>query len=168
MTLSGTALIVSSDMDFVETMKRHLISWGLMVSLAKEYRELPAVEMDIVLLDIRQQEGEWLPVLSIIRAQMTKAEIILMNRPDNIPASILGMQAGADDEIISPFDTGVLKDKIYAVSQRRKKRKTKKSLLKRFEDVMIAITFAQSGEYDTAIDILKEQKDQPSYRKDQK
>jgi DNA-binding response OmpR family regulator len=165
MGISASTLIVTSDMSFAQPMQAILQRWGMAVSLANKYEELPAGGVDVVLLDIRQQEGIWFPLLSIIRRQIIEAEVILMNRPGNVLASILGMQAGANDEIISPFDTGILKDKISAVVQRRDKRKTKKSLSKRFEDTMTAITFAQAGEYEIAVDVLQEKNEQQRFPK---
>lgn len=156
MSISATTLIVSSDMNFVQPIQGLLQRWGVAVSLAKEYPDLPSGGVDVVLLDIRQEEGIWFPLLSIIRRQIIEAEIILMNRPNNILSSILGMQAGANDEIISPFDTGILKNKISAVVKRREKRNTKRPFMKRFDATMTAITFAQAGEYEIAVDALKE------------
>jgi DNA-binding response OmpR family regulator len=159
MALSATALIVSLDPDFSQTMKNLLQRWGMAVEVAAEAADLPGNGVDVVLLDIRQQEGGGLTLLPTIRMRMAEAEIILVNRPDNIQPSITGMQAGADDEIISPFDTDSLKNKISAAIQYRRKRQGKRSLLKRFEDAMTAITFAQAGEYDTAVEVLNERKE---------
>lgn len=154
--MSAHVLIVSQDTDLIETMGILLQRWGMVVELAGEPADLSIIGADIVLLDIRQQEDCGLTLLPVIRARMPEAGIILLNKPDNIQPSIAGMLAGADDEIISPFDTVTLNNKIFAAIQGRKKRKGKRSLLKRFEDTMTVITFALAGEYDTAIDVLNE------------
>lgn len=167
MAISATALIVSDDADFGQTMRNLLQRWGMIVELAAEAAYLPVGGVDVVLLDIRNQESGGLALLVTIRARMAEAGIILVNRPDNIQLSMAGMQAGADDEIISPFDTATLKKKISSAIQCRKKRKGKKrSLFKRFEDVMTAITFAQAGEYGDAVDLLNEPEENPSFHKD--
>ncbi len=149
--MQATALIVSSDAGFAETMQALLQDWGMTVALSKE--STPP-ETEIVLLDIRQDNNVGLSLLQSIREKMPAAELILINRLDNIPLSIAGMQAGAADELIAPFDTTTLKNTISAALGRWKKRQGKKTLFQRFGEAMAAATFAQAGEFDTAIAIL--------------
>ncbi|MFA7348079.1 MAG: hypothetical protein WCZ86_09990 [Desulfurivibrionaceae bacterium] len=152
--MQATALIVSGDASFAETMQGLLQGWGMTVALSGESACLPGLGTEIVLLDIRQASNEGLHPLLAIREKMPEAEVILINRPDNIPLSIAGMQAGATDELIAPFDTNSLKNSISAALGRRKKRQGKKSLFRRFGDAMAAATFAQAGEFDTALSLL--------------
>ncbi|MFA6497725.1 MAG: hypothetical protein WC256_13170 [Desulfurivibrionaceae bacterium] len=152
--MQTTALIVSSDAGFAETMRGLLQGWGMTVALSGESTPAPLPGTEIVLLDIRQANNEGVHPLLAIREKMPAAEVILINRPDNIPLSIAGMQAGAADELIAPFDTSTLKNTISAALRRRKKRQGKKSLFQRFGDAMAAATFAQAGEFDTALSML--------------
>ncbi len=164
--MQATALIVSSDAGFAETMKVLLQGWGITVALSGESTP-PPPKTEIVLLDIRMASNEGVHPLLAIREKMPAAEIILINRPDNIPLSIAGMQAGAADELIAPFDTSTLKNTISAALRRWKKQQGKKSLLQRFGNAMAAATFAQAGEFDTAIAMLdgEEEASHPSDRK---
>ena len=157
--MQATALIVSGDASFAETMQDLLQGWGMTVALSGESPPPPSVGTEIVLLDIRQASSEAVHPLLAIREKMPEAEVILINRPDNIPLSIAGMQAGAADELIVPFDTSVLKNSISDALGRRKKRQGKKSLFRRFGDAMAAATFAQAGEFDTALSLLNSEED---------
>lgn len=157
--MQATALIASSDATFAETMEALLQRWGMKVELSGGSKHPLPLEAEIVLLDIRQDNSSGLSFLLSIREKMPEAEIILINRPDNIKQSIAGMQAGAADEIIAPFDTNALKNIISAALRRREERKGKKSLLRRFGEAMTAATFAQAGEFDTAVALLDEQED---------
>ncbi|MCX5876473.1 MAG: hypothetical protein NT087_09335 [Deltaproteobacteria bacterium] len=140
-------------------MQTLLQGWGMTVALSEESAPQPGTE--IVLLDIRQTGNEGPHPLLAIREKMPAAEIILINRPDNIPLSIAGMQAGAADELIAPFDTSTLKNSISAALARWKKRQGKKTLFQRFGDAMAAATFAQAGEFDTAIAMLDSEEEAP-------
>lgn len=164
--MQATAFIVSSDAGFAETMQGLLQGWGITVALSGESPPLPPLGTEIVLLDIRQAGSEALHPLLAIRENIPEVEVILINRPDNIPLSIAGMQAGAADELIAPFDTSVLKKSISAALGRRKKRQGKKSLFSRFGDAMAAVTFAQAGEFDTALSLLEgdAEAQRPSHR----
>ena len=163
----ATALIVSSDAGFAETMQARLQEWDLTVALSGGLAHLLPLGAEIVLLDIRQDNNEMLNLLLSIRERMPAAEVILINRPDNIPLSIAGMQAGAADELIAPFDTSTLKNTISAALGRWKKRQGKKSLFQRFGDAMAAATFAQAGEFDTALSMLDSEEEEtlPANRK---
>lgn len=162
--MQTTALIVSSDAGFAETMRGLLQGWGMTVALSGESTPSPLPETEIVLLDIRQASNEGPHPLLAIKEKMPGAEVILINRPDNIPLSIAGMQAGAADELIAPFDTSTLKNTISAALRRRKKRQGKKSLFQRFGDAMAAATFAQAGEFDTALSMLDGEEDEDKNR----
>lgn len=166
--MQATALIASSDATFAETMEALLQRWGMQVELSGGSKHPSSLEAEIVLLDIRQDSNDGLSFLLTIREKMPEAEIILINRPDNIKQSIAGMQAGAADELIAPFDTTALKNTISAALRRRQKRQGKKSLFRRFGDAMAAATFAQAGEFDTAVALLDEQEEKDRSSSDRK
>jgi len=164
--MQATALIVSNDAGFAETVQTRLQGWNLTVALSEGSANALSLgaEAEIVLLDIRQENSGWLTRLLTIREKMPGAEIILINRPDNVSLSIAGMQAGAADELIAPFDTGTLHNAVSAALRRRKKRQGKKSLFRRFGEAMAAATFAQAGEFDTAIAMLDSEEDEDKNR----
>lgn len=118
-----------------------------------------ANQVDIVLLDIRQHQHEALTLLRGIKQTLRDAEVIVINRAGNIRSSMEAMQAGADDEIIAPCDTRSLKKKVMAACRRQEKRRRKRekrSFLGIFSDSMAAATFAQAGEFDTAVDLMND------------
>ncbi len=117
----------------------------------------PDENVDVVLLDIRQQHDEAINCLRSLKQARPEIEVIMINRPDSVRTSMAGMQAGAGDELIAPFDTAVLKKKVTAACRRlgkRLKKGSRRSLLTMFSDAMAAATFAQAGEFDTAVDLL--------------
>ena len=141
-------------------MRGLLQDWGITVALSGESALPPTIRAEIVLLDIRQASSAGPHPLLAIREKIPEAEVILINRPDNIPLSIAGMQAGATDELIAPFDTNSLRNSISAALGRRRKQQGKKSLFRRFGDAMAAATFAQAGEFDTALSLLDDKEDE--------
>lgn len=153
---AATALIVSGDTEFAATMGDVIRQWGMAVvfpATEDDFRAPGNIE-EVFLLDLRQQSEQGLAWLAIIKRWRPEAEVIIVNRPGNIQPSIAGMQAGASGELIAPFDTASLKAVILKAIKRRKRSAGKKSFLTRFSEAMAAATFAQAGEFDTAIELL--------------
>ncbi|MBF0327766.1 MAG: response regulator [Nitrospirae bacterium] len=160
----GTAVFLETgDYNFAQTLTKTLLNWGL--SVFHHNTEQDAVvlmeqeQIGVALLDIRISPDASLTLLKHIRENRPGAEIILINSHDNIRVSMDAMQAGANDEIIVPCDTGILKKKIAEALKRRKKLLHKKrglSFLEMFSESMSAAAFAQAGEFDTAIDYMND------------
>lgn len=153
--------VLTHDEIFAETLCSTLGQLGFSSATPGSKDALLAIDNDekgyVVLLDIRQHHTEAINYLHSLKQARPEIEVILINRPDSIRISMTAMQAGAGDELIAPFDTAVLKKKIMAACRRREKllkKSAKRSLLSRFSDAMAAATFAQAGEFDTAVDLL--------------
>jgi DNA-binding NtrC family response regulator len=163
--MSSRVRIVSRDAAFAESIGTRLERWGLSVAVESELERItPALvaeaQVDVVLLDVRRYEDGVLRWLSSIKQIVPALEVILLNVAGEIRVSIDGMRAGASHELSAPFDTAALRSAVSAALRRRNKRLggAKLSLLERFERAMSAATFAQAGEFDTAREMLDEEK----------
>jgi len=157
-------LIASDDLSFRETIAKTLEQWGFTYLPLGDDCELDDQETaggEVVLVDIREVSHDAFGRVYAIRQQYPAGEVVLINRADNVAASIAGMKAGAVDEVIVPVDTGALRSVITeacARLQATRGRKVKKPLLARFSEAMMAATFAQAGDFAGALDML----DRPS------
>jgi len=161
--------IKSNDSAFAEKIAKTLDQWGFLHHQLGAGTEagVPAHKGEVVLLDIRDMADDAFGHVYSIKQQYAGGEVVLINKPDNVVASIAGMKAGAVDEIIVPFDTGTLQAIIIDACERvqaTRAKKIKKPLLTRFSEAMMAATFAQAGDFDGALDML----DRPSPRQTDK
>ena len=157
--LSPAILIDSNDSVFAEKIAKTLDQWGFRHRQIGDASgsEPPEGEGNVVLLDVRDLTDDAFGQVYGIRQHHQGSEVILINRPDNVAASIAGMKAGAVDEIIAPFDTDALQAIICEVCNRvqaTRAKKGKKPFLTRFSEAMMAATFAQAGDFDGALDML--------------
>lgn len=160
----GTAVFLETgDLIFAQTLTKTLLQWGMGVfHHSTDHDAVVLMEqekIDVALIDIRLSPDTSLELLKHIKENRPGAEIILINSHDNIRASMVAMQAGANDEIIVPCDTGILRKKITEAVKRGKKLMRKKrglSFLEMLSESMSAATFAQAGEFDAAIDYMNE------------
>jgi two-component system OmpR family response regulator len=94
----------------------HAVDWVQRIDDAEA--ALRAVDYRIVLLDLHLPDGRGLDLLrSLRRADDTRPVIILTAR-DQIRDRIEGLNAGADDYIVKPFDLDELAARIAAVQRR--------------------------------------------------
>jgi two-component system OmpR family response regulator len=94
----------------------HAVDWVQRIDDAEA--ALRAVDYRIVLLDLHLPDGRGLDLLrSLRRADDTRPVIILTAR-DQIRDRIEGLNAGADDYIVKPFDLDELVARIAAVQRR--------------------------------------------------
>ena len=160
--MSSTVLLVAEDSFFLENLSDSLKRFkASFVKAGSKHEALEACsnhEVDLALLDIRQQGNDAMQVLARLKKNQPETEVILLSDPENIAFAMEGMRQGASDDITVPFDIDSLRKAIKSALRRRKahlKASKKRTLLNVFENTMMAATFAEAGEFETAQNMYK-------------
>ena len=79
---------------------------------------LAAQAYDAVILDLGLPRGSGLDVLRGLRARGSQVPVLLATARDAVQDRIAGLDAGADDYLVKPFDTGELLARLRALVRR--------------------------------------------------
>lgn len=74
---------------------------------------------DLIILDVMIPGKDGRQVCRELRASGNSAPILMLTARDQIPDRIAGLNAGADDYVVKPFDLGELLARIHALLRRR-------------------------------------------------
>ena len=119
-------LIVEDEPTLGDLLRRNLTARGFAVDLAQSRSDAAAfldVETyDAVLLDRRLGDGDGLALVKQIRGKRAETGILFLTARDAPADRIEGLDAGADDYIVKPFDMDELNARLRAVLRRPGKR----------------------------------------------
>lgn len=110
-------------------------------------------KIDVALLDLSGLKLEGLKILSLIKTLNPLTEVITLNGSGNMALSIDGMKRGAFDDLLIPTDINNLVQRIKSAYANKKKNE-QRAPLKGYQKVMMAATFAEAGESETAKALL--------------
>ncbi|HRO15479.1 MAG TPA: response regulator transcription factor [Paracoccus sp. (in: a-proteobacteria)] len=94
----------------------HSVDWVTRLDGAQD--ALDAASFDLVLLDLMLPDGRGIPFLRGLRARGSVTPVIVLTALDRISDRIDGLNAGADDYLVKPFDLDELSARIGAVARR--------------------------------------------------
>jgi len=115
-------LLVEDDLMIAEAVRTalaqegHLTEWvrdGAAASAA-----LGASRFDLVLLDLGLPRRTGLEVLAELRARSDATPVIIVTARDDVASRIAGLDAGADDYLVKPFDLDELAARMRSVVRR--------------------------------------------------
>jgi two-component system, OmpR family, response regulator len=101
--------------------REHVASFGWvdwMKRLDEARQSLATVPYDLVLLDLNLPDGRGLDVLRELRRGGSKVPVIILTALDQIASRIEGLNSGADDYLVKPFDLCELSARVTAVARR--------------------------------------------------
>lgn len=75
-------------------------------------------EHDVVLLDLNLPKRDGIDVLRSLRAGGSKTPVIILTARDSVEDRIVGLDAGADDYLVKPFEISELLARLRAVTRR--------------------------------------------------
>jgi two-component system OmpR family response regulator len=94
----------------------HAVDWVQSISYAQA--SLRTTRYDLILLDLILPDGSGIDLLKKIRHAGETVPVIILTAKDQISDRINGLNAGADDYLVKPFDLSELSARIAAVSRR--------------------------------------------------
>lgn len=94
----------------------HAIDW--LQSLEEASGAMAAVAYDLLLLDLNLPDGRGLDLLRSVRRSGERVPVIIITARDQIRDRIEGLNAGADDYVLKPFDLDELTARIHSVQRR--------------------------------------------------
>jgi two-component system, OmpR family, response regulator len=98
------------------TAAHHAVDW--MKTLEDARASLRSVSYGLILLDLRLPDGSGIAVLRELRVCGNTTPVIILTAHDQISDRIEGLNSGADDYLVKPFDLGELTARMLAVSRR--------------------------------------------------
>lgn len=94
----------------------HSVDW--MQRLDDARLALESVDYETVLLDLGLPDGRGLDLLSALRGSGSEVPVIILTAQDQIATRIEGLNSGADDYLVKPFDLFELSARLAAVARR--------------------------------------------------
>lgn len=94
----------------------HAVDWVQLLSHAQ--LSVQGTAYDLILLDLMLPDGQGLDFLRRLRASGASTPVIILTARDQISDRIAGLNAGADDYLVKPFDLSELSARIAAVARR--------------------------------------------------
>ncbi len=116
-------LLVEDDAMIGESVVKGLRHDGFAVDWVKDgdaaEHSLGAEDFDLMLLDLGLPRKGGLDVLRALRAAGNPIPVLILTARDAVPDRITGLNAGADDYLVKPFDLDELVARIHAILRRR-------------------------------------------------
>ncbi|XUY28512.1 response regulator [Agrobacterium sp. rho-8.1] len=115
-------LLVEDDHVLGEALRDHVAAASHAVDWFKTVADATAatqtVTYGLVLLDLRLPDGEGLSILKGLRNRNDATPVIILTAHDQVSDRIEGLNSGADDYLVKPFNLGELTARMLAVSRR--------------------------------------------------
>jgi two-component system response regulator MprA len=115
-------LVVDDDRALRDVLRRALTLAGYDVRLAESgagaLSDVVSVVPDAVVLDIGLPDIDGLEVCRLLRREGNRVPILMLTARDAIADRIDGLDAGADDYLVKPFDVDELKARLRALLRR--------------------------------------------------
>lgn len=94
----------------------HAVDWATRLGEAEDYRAVASYHL--ILLDLMLPDGRGLDLLKRLRLAGETTPVIVLTARDQVSDRIAGLNAGADDYLVKPFDLSELAARIGAVTRR--------------------------------------------------
>ena len=115
-------LIVDDDPDILRVLKANLELYGyeaiLAESWAKANEVLNAQFPDLILLDLTLPDGDGLDICRQLKSTYPKIPVIMLTARDRVSDKVTGLESGAEDYIVKPFETLELIARVKACLRR--------------------------------------------------
>ncbi|AUH62871.1 response regulator transcription factor [Paracoccus zhejiangensis] len=115
-------LLIEDEADIAHAVLRFLQDEGHAVDHAGDFAAaeaaLSVAGFDAILLDLALPDGSGLDLLRSLRRQGNRVPIIIATARDQISDRIAGLDAGADDYVVKPYDLGEVEARLRAHARR--------------------------------------------------
>lgn len=116
-------LLVEDSLRLQRSLKKGLEKEGFAMDVAGDGREglsfAVTCDYDVIILDLMLPEMDGLSMLRALRAQGKKTHVLILSAKDQVSDRIKGLELGADDYLIKPFDFEELLARVRALVRRR-------------------------------------------------
>ncbi|MDO8281397.1 MAG: response regulator transcription factor [Thermodesulfovibrionia bacterium] len=120
--MADRILAVDDDADILKVLKANLQLHGYEVDTADTWAKardiLSAVQPDLMILDVMLPDGDGVEICRQLRKESPKIPIIMLTARDKVSDKVMGLESGADDYMVKPFETLELLARIKACLRR--------------------------------------------------
>ena len=141
--MSTTILVIDDDVNICEMLRVYLENEGYEIKTANDGAEglnaFKIYEPDLVLLDIMLPKKDGWQVCREIR-EISSKPVIMITAKGDVFDKVLGLELGADDFVVKPFDMKELSARVKAVLRRYSARDTKdEDEVIKFENIEVSL-----------------------------
>jgi two-component system OmpR family response regulator len=115
-------LLIEDEPSLGQAVQEHVTDGGRAVDRVLRLDDadaaLRAVDYGLILLDLHLPDGSGLDFLRALRRRGDTRPVIILTARDQIRDRIDGLNAGADDYLVKPFDLDELRARVAAVARR--------------------------------------------------
>ncbi|MEQ9221374.1 MAG: response regulator transcription factor [Cyclobacteriaceae bacterium] len=116
-------LLIEDEISLAETTLKYLEKEGYHCEWAKNLKEANEkawlYTYDCLIVDITLPDGSGLDIIKKLKERKSRSGIIIVSARNAVQDRISGLEIGADDYIIKPFDLSELNARVKAVIRRR-------------------------------------------------
>ncbi len=120
--MSNKILAVDDDKDILKVLKANLELHDYEVDTADSWSAaqeiLAGTKPDLVILDVMLPDGDGMEICRELRNNMPEVPVIMLTAKDKVSDKVFGLESGADDYVVKPFETIELLARIKACLRR--------------------------------------------------